>query len=265
MPHFFERRDIFGNSPAIWVLSGLLFLTPVAWWSLQQIRLENDIETWLPPDDPNLKVLHWANERFPVSERIFVTWEGSSLGDPRVDTLLSKLEPQKDIEGVARGGSPFVAAVAEPREVLRILQQNGVDGQEAMRRLEGVIVGGGPLRVRLTEAGQQSPFTRHPEDLAVAATQALGFQIHALKADDSLATTAMVPGYTTETGESVPASSPAILGSDGALIEDGAVNHDFALTWNGIGVGHPDTVKLAEWLAAQTDDKTSVPIVEASF
>ncbi len=265
MPQFFERRDVFGNSPAIWVLSGLLFLVPISWWSLQQTRLENDIETWLPPDDPQLKTLHWAHERFPVDERIFVTWDGSSLGDPRVDTLLAKLEPQTDLLGIPRGGSPYVANVAEPREILKLLQQNGVEPHEAVRRLQGVIVGGGPLRVRLTETGRKSRLARHPEDLAAAAVQALGIKIRVLPRDDALATTAMVPGYKSDTDEELPANAPAVLAIDGTLVADATVEHDFAFTWQGIGVGAPTTAKVAEWLASQVDEKSKSPLVESSF
>ncbi len=265
MPHFFQRRDVFGNSPAIWVLCGLLFLAPIAWTSLVQIRLENDIETWLPPDDPNLKVLHWAHDQFPVDERIFITWDGSSLGDPRIDTLLSELEPRLDAEGIPRGGSPYVKSVVEPREILRILQENDVAPQEAVRRLQGVILGGGPLRIRLTDAGRETELAHRPEELAAAAARELGLKIRLAPVDADLSTVAMIPGYVSSTGEEIPASEAAVLDPEGEVIEEGDVRHDLAFTWPAIATATPDTLRIAQWLRDQKIAGTSDPLVGDVF
>ena len=83
MTHFFDRKDRWGNGAAVWVLMAMVFALPLAWWSLSQTRLENDVEKWLPNDDPELKILRWANSHFPVDERVFVSWDNSSLNDPR--------------------------------------------------------------------------------------------------------------------------------------------------------------------------------------
>ncbi|MDX1970211.1 MAG: hypothetical protein SFV23_23765 [Planctomycetaceae bacterium] len=265
MPHFFERRDVFGNSPAIWVLSGLLFVVPISWWSLEQVRLADHVETWLPANDSAVQTQRWADQVFADDERILVSWSGSSLGDPRIDAFLEQLEPQTDSQGVPRGGSPLVANVADPRRLLKVLQQNGVEPHEAVRRLEGILIGAGPLRVRLTEAGRKSQLARHPEDLAAAASKALGIAISVVPLDDALATTAMVPGVDTDPGEESSATPPAILATDGALNSGGQVEHDFALTWPGIGVGTPQTTEVADWLAAQRDEKSTTLLVESSF
>ena len=126
MPHLFERRDFFGNSPAIWILAAMLFLLPVGWQSLKQIRMENDVENWLPPDDPQLKVLHWTHETFPVEERVFVSWVSSSLHDPRLSAFKQELSPTPDLHGVMRGGSPLIKAIYDPRDVLTTMQKNDV-------------------------------------------------------------------------------------------------------------------------------------------
>lgn len=265
MPHLFQRRDPFGNSPAIWVLCALLFLAPIAWSSLKQIRLENDIETWLPPDDPNLKVLHWAHERFPVDERIFITWRGSSLGDPRIDALQTALQPRLDDAGVRRGGSPYVESVLEPGEILQVLQENGVSPGDAVRRLQGVILGGGPLRVRLTPAARKTEIVHRPETLAAAASQALKIKIRPVERDENLAHEAMVPGFVSETGEEIAASPPAVLDPRGELLPDETVDHDFALTWPAIGTATPDTLRVAEWLQAQTVPGGTEPLLEVCF
>ncbi|NOX55706.1 MAG: hypothetical protein GXP27_14950, partial [Planctomycetes bacterium] len=92
MTHFFEKRDRWGNGLALWVLAVLLFVAPLAFWSLKQIHLENDIETWLPHDDPDRKLLTWYIDQFQREDRVLISWEGSTLNDPRVERLAGKLE-----------------------------------------------------------------------------------------------------------------------------------------------------------------------------
>lgn len=268
MPHFFERRDFFGNSPAIWVLCLLLFLAPIGWWSLQSIRMENDIASWLPPDDPNLQVLNWAHDHFPVDERIFVTWNGSSLADPRIDKLLSLLEPQKDQNGILRGGSPYVQGIVEPREILQLLQKNGVEAHEAVRRLEGVILGAGPLRVRLTDSGRDADEVQHLEELLARASEELQLDLQLVPADPDLASTAVVPGYTNDAGEEMPSSSPAVLNPSGEIVADASPQHDFAITWKAIGVATPQTEQVSVWLQelkGKNAEGELIPLVDSSF
>ena len=154
MTHFFDRKDPWGNGMAVWVLMAMVFALPLAWWSLSQTRLENDVEKWLPNDDPELKILRWANSRFPVDERVFVSWDNSSLNDPRIRKFVEKLEGKLDADGIRRGGVPHVSHVVEPRDLLFMMQKNGVAPHEAMRRLEGVILGAGALKLKLTEFGR---------------------------------------------------------------------------------------------------------------
>ena len=144
MGHFFDRRDPWGNRFSLYVVLGMFFLMPLAWWSLKQIRLENDVENWLPADDPELKILRWAHTQFPVDERIFVTWQGSALGDPRVAELASQLNGTLDSEGIKRSGPVEVAGVIQPRDVLDNILKSNVPYHEAIRRMEGTLVGGRP-------------------------------------------------------------------------------------------------------------------------
>jgi predicted RND superfamily exporter protein len=266
MSHFFDRRDWFGNSPAVWVMAVLAFCAPLAWWSLQQIRLENDVENWLPADDPQLKVLHWSDRQFPSQERIVVSWDGSSLGDPRVDVLLEKLEPVPDAHGVPRGGLPQVAGVIDPRKILSWMQKNDVPPAEAVRRLEGVVLGAGPLRVQLTTAGK-SRLRRLRGELIEAARRELGIKLKIFDPADDLSATAMIPGFTSESGEVRPANSPAVLNAAGEIQDDSSLTHDLTLTWRGIGINTPSTLKMVSWLNAfrGVHDPAPAPLVERSF
>uniref|UniRef100_A0A7C2P317 Membrane transport protein MMPL domain-containing protein n=1 Tax=Schlesneria paludicola TaxID=360056 RepID=A0A7C2P317_9PLAN len=265
MPHFFERRDIMGNSPAIWVTALMLFIAPLAWWSLKQTRLENDVENWLSADDPQLKALHWAHEQFPVEEQVYVTWDGSSLGDPRIDRLIALLEPQPDANNIPRGGVPYVEDVVGPREILARLQSNGVAPHESVRRLEGVVLGAGPLRVRLTESARKR-IKRWMADLPEMAQRELGIALTIRPAAEDLGSIAMVPGYTAENGDILPPSPPAVLDPWGALQDDAAIAHDLSLTWKGMRLGTPRTAEIVKWLTGLRSESGSDPaVVETCF
>jgi predicted RND superfamily exporter protein len=268
MPHLLERRDPLGNSAAVWILAALLFLVPLAWWSLRQLRLENDITTWLPPDDPELQVLNWAHRLFPNEDRLIITWEGSALGDPRIDDLRKRLEPVPDKDGVRRGGLPYIDDVLEPRELLIRMRENKVPPQEAARRLTGLMLGHGPLRVRLTERGRGR--SRHwRAELPEIAERDLGLKLFVHDPEPDLATTAQIPGFTSAADEAIPAAPPAILLPNGELDDSTDVEHDLALSWQGMRVGTPQTLRVVEWLSNYRDfhggGGAGAPLVERCF
>ena len=91
MPNFFEKRDPWGHGMALWVVVGMVFLLPLAFWAVRGIELHNDVENWLPADDPQSQMLAWYRGQFPVEDRILVSWKGSTLNDPRIKMLADKL------------------------------------------------------------------------------------------------------------------------------------------------------------------------------
>jgi uncharacterized protein len=243
MPGFFERRDPFGNSPAVWVLAFTVFLLPIGWSAVQKIRLENNVENWLPPGDPGLQALAWAHEQFPSDERIFVSWDDSSLNDSRIDAVLARLEPVTDASGVLRGGSPYISAIAEPREVLALMQQNGVPAAEAVRRLEGMILGAGPLRIRLTEAARGR--LKQCEALLVeSARKELDLVLTLEPADPQLSSTAAIP---------VPVE-PALTESTATVVESGR-STSTAASQTQTADGRPEAAPSAS--AVASDSKAS--------
>ncbi len=162
MANFFEKRDRWGQGLSLWVLVGMAFLLPLAWWAVRKIELRNDVENWLPSDDPQSQILAWYRDEFPVEDRILVSWKGSSLNDPRVFRLAQKLEGKTGKDGLAHGGSPYIKHVITPQKVIARIQkasENAVDTQEAIRRLEGVLIGSGSLKVQLTETGERRQAT----------------------------------------------------------------------------------------------------------
>ncbi len=52
MPHFFEKRDRWGNGLALWVVVGMVFLIPISVWSLFSIKMEKRRPELDSPDNP---------------------------------------------------------------------------------------------------------------------------------------------------------------------------------------------------------------------
>ena len=73
MTNFFEKRVQWGQPMALWVLVVMVFVAPIAVWSLKQIHLENDIHNWLPDDDPQKQILTWYDDHFHPEDRMFLS------------------------------------------------------------------------------------------------------------------------------------------------------------------------------------------------
>ncbi len=152
---FFQKRDPWGHGSALWVMVLLIFLAPLAISSLRHIRLENNVESWLPDNDPATVEYNWCRDHFPNQEMLILTWEGSTINDPRLPILLGKLQGKIEEDGELRGGLPYVDSVIHAGDVIHKMVEHGVDPQEAIRRLEGTFIGTGRIKVRLTDAGKE--------------------------------------------------------------------------------------------------------------
>ena len=248
MKHFFEKRDPWGNGYAVWVVLAMVFAAPLGWFALKQTRLENDVEKWLPENDPELKVLRWAHQQFPVDERVYVTWDGSSLNDPRIDQFVEKLTGRPDADGIRRGGLPHVASVVEPRQLLASMQQHGVEPQEAVRRLEGVILGAGSLKLRLTELGK-SRLRRTKQELTAAAKGQFGIDLTFHEPILDFETLVSIPGPAPDEGDQpVAPAAPAVMSFEGQILTGETVEHDLQVVWQGIRPGSVRTRDVAQWL-----------------
>lgn len=127
-----------------WALCiGCLLLLPVMWQGLKQVRLENDVESWLPEDDPNAVGLAWYHDHFEHFDRMLVSWDSSSLDDSRVTEFAQKVV---EIEGVETATTPV--------ELIEQMESSHIGRDEAIRRLTGVLVGTGTMKVRLSDVGR---------------------------------------------------------------------------------------------------------------
>lgn len=154
MPEFLERRDRWGNSVAMWVLFAMVVLVPPSLWALRGLRLENEVHQWIPHNDPEWKGYAFAERHFSTEDAILCSWDDSRLDDPRIDRLARKIRGKPDPGGKLRGGSPYWARVRTPHDLIGQMTAEKIEIGDAIQRVTGILVGRGPVRVRLTEEGQ---------------------------------------------------------------------------------------------------------------
>ncbi len=140
---------------AILVAALLAFIVPVLVMGIRHLRLDNNVESWLPAKDSEATVFHWYRGHFPEEERVVVTWRGSRLDDPRCEQLTNKLLGHVDADGLRRGGVPYVSSVVTTRDVLTRMVGYGVPQEEAVTRMQGTLLGMGRIKIRLTDAGRE--------------------------------------------------------------------------------------------------------------
>ena len=265
MTHFFDRRDLWGNRYNVWIVAAMAFVAPLCLWSIRQIHPENDGEIRLPSGDAEQLKLEWTHRLFPVNDRVFLTWNGSSINDLRMIRLAEELAGKKDERGTKRGGSPYVASAIEPRSVLDEMQRNGIAPQEAVRRLEGTMVGSGPLRLRLTEASR-SALRKTKRELQTAMLAKFGMDVEIVEAAPDLMSVASIPVPAVDGANPGESSPPAVLSAEGKLIENQTGEHDLELTWKGMCLGNESTIDIARWLTEHVPQRgDDQPLVERAF
>jgi len=226
MASIFEQRDRWGNRKSLWILVLMVVVMPLAWQATQHIHLENDVENWLPADDPQAQVLRWYRDNFPIEDRFLLSWSGSSLDDPRVQRLAEALEGTVDEDGMRRDGVPFVAHVITPHDVLQEMTEHEVPRPEAIRRLQGVLVGPGYLKVQLTDTGRAHR-DRVIEQLTELAQQRLDIAL--LVEDPTLA--ADDEALDDEALDAAEQTEEAEIASDQASTSETESEYDFQVHW----------------------------------
>ena len=265
MKHFFEKRDFCGHHLSLWFVVLMVFVTPICCWSVRNLHLDNEVQKWLPDHEPEVLALNWAREQFPMDEQILLSWDGSSINDPRIEKLVEQLVGKPDNHGTKRGGLPYVSSVIDPRQVMRTLLENGIGPREAVTRFEGTLLGAGPLRLRLTETGRAA-LKKTRRELQLATKARFGVQLAIQDSTPDLMPLITIP-LPKETAESQSdAVLPAILSPAGQLIDEETVDHDLQVTWEGMKVGQAKTREIAEWICAYCPKRgDGKPLVETCF
>ena len=265
MTHFFEKRDLWGHRLSLWLIVLMAFLAPVCWLSVRQLRIENSVEHGLSETDPEVRSDRWAQELFSIEERILLTWDGSSINDQRIGKLVEQLVGKADSHGIKRGGLPYVSSVIEPRQMLELMQENGIEPQEAARRLEGTILGAGPLRLRLTETGR-SALKKTKRELQSAMRIHFGKELLILDASPDLTPMITIPAPGNTPESPLEPGAPAILSAEGKLVDFPNLEHDIQVSWKGMRVGSEQTLEMARWLCEYIPQRgEGQPLVEESF
>lgn len=243
-------------SQPLWAVLVLVFCAPLIYAALTRVRMVNDVETWLPAHDVDAQILAWSHENFEPENRFLMSWDSSSLADPRVLELATRLAPA---EFPLDPTDPLsaVTRVVTPHGVISTMLENGVEREEAIRRLTGVLIGTGLLKVRLTEAGRR----RRSE----VEEQLLTFARDELRVEPTI-----VPPVAGPPAVEVP---PAEGGAAGVEETDDPhvfrttdwhpPEHDFQVRWRGL---HPGT-EGAERLQAYARGLRAggAPLVEECF
>ncbi|MBS0260436.1 MAG: MMPL family transporter [Planctomycetes bacterium] len=279
MLNFLEKKDRWGNGLSLWVIVGMVFLIPISVWSLMSVKLENEVQDWIPKDNADYKVVEWYRRHFPLDEVVLFTWEGSSLDDPRSEQLVQKIRGTPDAHGKLRGGSRYFERVCTPHDLLARMRKNKISADDAIERLEGVLIGSGPVRVRLTEYGRARR-DKVIDCLKQKAQSSLGITLEILPAS---------AGSESPAAEGASGSEPALADHDVATPAETSADgssedtevaaadlvprlapHDLIINWRG---QHWDREKLAAFkmlskelrLPATANRESSALLIEDCF
>jgi predicted RND superfamily exporter protein len=263
MPPFIDKRDRWGNPFALWVVVGMFFVLPISLWGLLSVQTQNESQKWVPDKLPEQQTAKWYSRHFPLDDIVLVTWDGSSLADPRVDRIVEKIRGKADATGRHRGRSKLIDRVVSPHELIANMGQCDLSRDGAVERLAGVVVGAGPLRVQLTESGRARR-DKVIELVRDSARRSLGLEVEVARAESSpsiLATEqsplepvggpATRDGSLNDPGNS--ASTDAANGSEDMSFRAGESTsippHDLTITWRGM---HWDAEKKAALIETLT-------------
>ena len=128
--HFMWQK-VFGTKTYAFVIVGIMLVGVIpAARQLPLIELQDDLATWLSKDDEHALALHQLESYFPPEERILVSWDTSSLSDPRSHEFQKRVTQ-----------SPYISKVRTAADVVQQMTRWKVDEGEAIRRLTGVLIG----------------------------------------------------------------------------------------------------------------------------
>lgn len=273
MPHFFEKRDRWGNGLGLWVLLAMAFSLPLSIWGISQLTLVNDVDRWLSDNNLPKRQFDWYQTHFPAEESCLVTWEDSTLDDPRLERLAAKLTGTPDERGIARGGVPQVALVRTPGQLVHRMQQLKLDRSDAIERLHGVLLGQGRVWVQLT-ANTMNQKARVMRLLRERAKTDLGLE---LTLHEPVTDIGLYPE--TDAAEIQPTAADAVPGdittadqvTEAASVwtPEPIISHDLEITWAGMH-DQPDSVsKVIAWAKDLrlpiAGDREGAPVFEDCF
>jgi uncharacterized protein len=246
---------------AVTIVAALLALLPFALYALKDLNTDNNVENWLPADDPHAMVLDWYGQEFGVDHGLLASWQGSTLNDPRVEAFAAALAGPLDEQGRRTQPLKGIDEVRTPREVIRRMVENNVPRAEAIQRSAGLLVGTGPLNVQLTPAGK-TDVQQTTDRIVDAAAEELGLLIKPLPpAVDAFYEQAVAAAATAD-DEGIEADEFSGPGPDDPYPP--IPPHDLQLRWNDMVPQARSTQRMRE-LLAELSSSEGEPLVEETF
>jgi predicted RND superfamily exporter protein len=133
-----QPRSFFARHRGLILLSMLFSFPLVGWqaWESAQ-NIDNSVRQWLPSGNRETAEFDWFMERFGGDEIVFVSWEGCTIDDPRLEQLALAFE-----EKSSNDAAPF-ARIQTSRRLIQQLTSDrfGLSRREAIKRLTHSFVG----------------------------------------------------------------------------------------------------------------------------
>ena len=130
LPEFFRRHSRL-------VLGFLVLTFPYLFVTAESLTSNNDIETWLPGEAPVRRIYDGFKERFGAEELVLVGLPGEesegAVDEELVEAVCERIE-----------ALPGIRVCWSPYRLMSIMQDLGVERDEARRRLEGLSATRGP-------------------------------------------------------------------------------------------------------------------------
>lgn len=132
-PTFFQRHHHT-------VIAGMLLLAPVIAWGCWGALKTNDnnIRQWLPDDYPETQAYDEFRRRFGSDEFAFITWEGCTLGDARLEAFANRALRERH----PKSGEPLFARVLTGSRLVETLVEapSRISREQAIDRLVGIVI-----------------------------------------------------------------------------------------------------------------------------
>lgn len=131
-PSFFARYR------GLILLSMLVSFPLVCWQAWESLQnSDNSVRQWLPDENRETAEFDWFMERFRGDEIVFVSWEGCTIDDPRLEQLALAFEA-----GSSSDESPFARVQTSQRLIKQLTSDRfGCSLGEAIKRLTHSFVG----------------------------------------------------------------------------------------------------------------------------
>jgi len=229
----FARRRTRPIVAVLLMLAGL----PVLFWAMRGVRMENDVDTWLPDDDVAARVLNWYRDEFEPNDRILVSWDDSSLLDPRVTLFADALRDDPE-------ASRYFSDVTIPQKVLAEMMDGGSGQTDSIRNLGGVLLGRADVGVRMID-GQQDTADELAHSIVAYAEKTWQIKLDIVQPD---------PGLFSENDELEAALDPA----EDALEKWEPAPFHFALHGDDLWAHKGHTADLIKYIQGLDPDKEQI-------